>query len=283
MKVAFLGLGRMGRELATHLLNSPHELTVWNRTPGAADDLVSRGAKTAPTAAAAVKDADVVLTAFFGPDAVFEVVVDPELPIRKGALWIDITTVGPVDAYSFAKWAHGRGLRYAQSPVIGSLGPARAGKLAVLLGGAPDEVEAARPIVSLWADPEKLRVYATPIKAAAGKLIANLAIAVSMQGVVEALRLGRSTGLGTEEVLAALDPTALVLIKNLKAENIRTGDFEDTQFSADLLHKDVRTMLHTSQFPLPALTAAFDSLEKARRADRGDDDFSVIAEEDGGY
>lgn len=280
MKIAFLGLGRMGRELAAHVLAAEHELTVWNRTASAAEGLVQRGARLGSTAARAVAGADAVITVLFGPDAVRDVVIDADLPIRPDALWIDVTTVAPADANAFATWAGERQVRYVHSPVIGSLGPARARALGVLLGGAAGVVEAARPIVSLWADPERLREYDSPAKAATGKLVANLSLAVAIQGVVEALRLGHSGGLSTDEVLATLDRTPLSIMKDLKGDSIRSGRFGDTQFSADLLNKDTRLMLHSSVYPLPATTAASESLEAARRAGRGGEDFAVVAADD---
>jgi 3-hydroxyisobutyrate dehydrogenase len=277
MKIAFLGLGRMGRELAAHLLADGHDLTVWNRTRSAVENLVEEGAKGAAMPAEAVAGAEVVITVLFGPDTVRQVVLDASLPIKQGALWIDITTVSPADTVSFSEWAKNAGVRYVYSPVIGSLAPARARALGVLVGGDADAVAAARPVVSTWAAKDRLREYDTAAKAASAKLVANLTLAVAMQGFVEALRLGQSGGLTTDQVLEALDLTVLSAVKNAKGENVRTGEFGETQFSAAALAKDVRLMVHTSQHPLPALTAAFESLETAIRTGRGGDDFSVIA------
>ena len=280
MKIAFLGLGRMGRELAAHLLADGHDLTVWNRSQSAVENLVKQGAKGAATPAAAVEGAEAVITVLFGPDTVREVVLDASLPIENGALWIDITTVSPADTVSFSEWAKSAGVRYVHSPVIGSLAPARARALAVLIGGDADAVAAARPVVSTWAAKDRLREYDTAAKAACAKLVANLALAVSMQGFVEALRLGHSSELTTDQVTQVLDMTVLSAIKGAKGENVRSGEFSETQFSAAALAKDTRLMVHTSQHPLPALTAVFQSLEAAIRAGRGEDDFSVIAADD---
>jgi 3-hydroxyisobutyrate dehydrogenase len=280
MKIAFLGLGRMGRELAVHLLADGHDTTVWNRTKSAVESLVKQGAKGAATPAGAVAGAEVVITVLFGPDTVREVVLDASLPIEQGALWIDITSVSPADTVSFSEWAKSAGVRYVHSPVIGSLAPARARALGVLVGGDADAVAAARPVVSTWAAKDRLREYDTAAKAASAKLVANLALAVSMQGFVEALRLGHSGELTTDQVTQVLDMTVLAAIKGAKGENVRSGEFSETQFSAAALAKDTRLMVHTSQHPLPALTAVFQSLESAIRAGRGEHDFSVIAADD---
>jgi 3-hydroxyisobutyrate dehydrogenase len=279
MKIAFLGLGRMGREMAVHLLDEGHEVTVWNRTESAIENLTERGAKGAANAAEAVNGADVVITVLFGPDTVRDVVLEGSLPFGKGVLWIDVTSVSPEDADTFAGWAAEAGIRYVHSPVIGSLAPARAGALGVLLGGPSDAVADALPVVSMWADKDRMRRYDTPAKAATAKLVANLTLAVAMQGFVEALRLGRAGGLTTDEVFEALDKTALSTVKDLKGEMVRNGSYDDTQFSTDLMAKDTRLMVHSSDLPLPAVTAAFESFSAAGRAGHGEDDFSVIAGE----
>ena len=92
MNIAFLGLGRMGRILASHV-NAKHNLTVWNRSPAAASDLVAAGARLAATPGEAVEGAEMIMTALFGSDAVREVVTGGQLPVKPGATWVDITTV----------------------------------------------------------------------------------------------------------------------------------------------------------------------------------------------
>ncbi|HET7725111.1 MAG TPA: NAD(P)-dependent oxidoreductase [Propionibacteriaceae bacterium] len=273
-RVAFLGLGRMGQILAGHLLDAGHDVAVWNRSKGAEADLVSRGAAAAATAQQAVDGARVVFTALFGPPAVREVVLEA-LDLAQGTAWVDITTVAPADADEFATWAATKGVSYIHSPVIGSLGPAAKKALGVLVGG-PD-AERVVPYVSLWADPQRLQVVPTAAAAATGKLVANLALAVSYQGLVEAVRLGKAGGLDVEQVLTTLNGTGLGMIAAMKGDNLRTGDFSNTQFSADLLLKDTGLMLRTATAPLPALTAAAQALLVAQQTGHGDDDFSVVA------
>lgn len=277
MNISFLGLGRMGRVLAQHILDAGHSVTVWNRTPSRADELVAAGARLAPTASAAVDGADLVVTALFGPAAVRETVIGGDLPFGSDAVWVDITTVSPDDATAFAAWARSAGVRYVHSPVIGSLAPAANRALGVLIGGDADDRAVALPVVSLWADSARLWEFDAPSKAAGGKLIANLALAVSMQGLVEAIDLGHATGLSTEEVLTTLTGTGLGVIAGMKGQTIRARSFAATQFSTDLIVKDIGLMLESADRPLPALVAAYAALTAAQDAGHGDDDFSVVA------
>ncbi len=279
MDIALLGLGRMGRELVTHLIDAGHAVTAWNRSPGPAEAVGRRGARIAVSAAEAVAGADAVVSVLFGPDAVRETLLEPDLPWRPGALWIDVTTVAPADARDFSARARDLGLAYVHSPVIGSLAPARQGSLAVLLGGEREAVRRARPIVGLWADPGKLRVFDAPDKAAAAKLVANLTLAISMEALSEALRLGRAGGLDTEEVLDLLGVTTIAPIAAMKGPVVAAKDYDDTQFSVSLFAKDARLMLATSDVPLPAVALVAAELERAIEAGDGGKDFSVIAED----
>lgn len=277
MDIAFLGLGRMGRELVPHLIDAGHRVTVWNRSPGPAETIGRRGARVAETAAEAVADADAVVSVLFGPDAVRETILDAALPWRPGALWIDVTTVSPADASEFADRAAALGIRYAAAPVVGSLGPARAGALAVLVGADPDTARDAKRIVALWADPEKLKTFDTPAAAATAKLVANLVLAISMEALSEALRLGRAAGLTDDEVLETLSLTAIAPLAAAKGPLVAAGEFDDAQFTADALGKDTRLMLATADAPLPAVALVAAELQRAIDAGQGEKDFSVIA------
>jgi len=284
MRIAFLGLGRMGRELVRHLLaGDTFEVTVWNRTAAVAEPLRAEGAAVAASPAEAVAGAEVVVTCLFGPEAVRQVVIESGAGagLAAGSLWIDISTVGPAAAGRFAVWAQAHAIRYVHAPVLGSLGPARAGDLGVLIGGTdPVARAAARRIVAVWADPARIIEYDSAGAAATGKLVVNYGLAVGVQALAEALRLGQAGGLSQADTIALLKlpKTPLSVIAGMKADLIAGSAYADTQFSTNLLAKDVDLMLTVAAGQaLPALTAAFASLEHARRAGHGEDDFAAMA------
>lgn len=274
MKIAFLGLGRMGTELALKLVDE-HDLTVWNRTPDKTEPLVERGARAAGTPAEAVEGAELVITSFFGPDVVREVVTRPGL-IPEGVTWADATTISPADAEEFAAAVPG----FVHTPVVGSLPPAREGKLGVYVGGADASRRSlVADVVSPWAaaNPERLRQVETAAQASVGKLIANLALAVTIEGFKEALDLGASQGLGAEQVVGMLKSTGLEFIVNMKAPFLLgERDTAPGDFSVDAIAKDARLMLATADRELPAVAAALGSLEAQQHAGRGDEDFSSV-------
>jgi 3-hydroxyisobutyrate dehydrogenase len=272
MKIAFLGTGRMGSELALHVMKS-HEVTVWNRTPERAQPLVDEGAQLADSPAAAVDGAEVIITSLFGPDDIREVVISQNL-IPQGVTWIDTTTVSPEAAREFADAVDS----YVHAPVVGSLIPARNGELGVYVG-TPDDArrEVALEIARPWAGENKLIGVDSAAKAATGKLLANLALSVTAQGVLEALALGEAEGLGEEETLKMLDITGLAFMKNMKAPFI-LGERETApgDFTVDALCKDSKLMVDTAKQELPAVQAAIKNFERQQELGHGDEDFSSI-------
>lgn len=272
MKIAFLGTGRMGSELARHVMKS-HEVTVWNRTAQRAQPLVEEGAQLADSPAAAVDGAEVIITSLFGPDDIREVVISENL-IPEGVTWIDTTTVSPEAAREFAAAVDS----YVHAPVVGSLLPARNGELGVYVGTPDDQRrEVALEIARPWAGENKLIGVDSAAKAATGKLLANLALSVTAQGVLEALALGEAEGLGEEETLKMLDITGLAFMKNMKAPFI-LGERETApgDFTVDALCKDSKLMVDTAKQDLPAVQAAIKNFERQQELGHGDEDFSSI-------
>ncbi|AWE41901.1 MULTISPECIES: NAD(P)-dependent oxidoreductase [unclassified Actinobaculum] len=279
MRIAFLGTGRMGTELALRLLAAGHELRVWNRTAAKAEPVVDAGA-TFASPADAVVNADLVMTCLFGPDTVRDVVLGTDL-LPAGVTWADITTISPADAAAAANWAEDRHIKYVHTPVVGTLGPARAGTLGVYVGGTdPQARKLVTSAVSAYADPSRLRPLETAAEAATAKLLANLALAVTAQGVAEAIRLGASQGFSPDRVLDLLAGTSLSWMARFKRDFALERDTADAQFSANAIAKDARLMLHSANEPLPATTAALESLVRAQRAGLGEHDFSVILREE---
>ncbi|WP_018581563.1 NAD(P)-dependent oxidoreductase [Corynebacterium pilosum] len=274
LNIAFLGLGRMGTELALKLVDD-HSLTVWNRTKEKTQALVDKGARAADTPAEAVEGADLVITSLFGPDTVREVVIEPGL-IPEGVTWTDTTTVSPEDATEFAAAVPS----YVHAPVVGTLTPARNGKLGVYVGGADaSRRETVAEVVAPWAaaNPERLKVVDSGAKAATGKLLANLALAVTAQGYKEALYLGESQGLDAAEVSELLGSTGLEFMRNMKQPFV-LGERETSpgDFTVDAIAKDARLMLDSTDKDLPAVRAALDSLDEQAERGRGDHDFSSL-------
>lgn len=275
MKIAFLGTGRLGTELALQLLKEGHELTVWNRSKAKTQTLADAGAGVTDTAEEAVTGAELVVSCLFDANAVQEVIVDPGL-IPDGVAWADASTVAPKDTEVFAAAVPS----YVATPVVGTLGPARNRALGVYVGSADAEVrQRVFEVVKVWGEtnPERVKQVDTPRQAAAGKLIANLALAVTAQGFKEALLFGESQGVDAQTVVEMLGSTGLEFIRNMKSPFVLgERDTAPGDFTVDAIAKDVRAILNEANMPLPAIAAALQSFEVQQENDRGDHDFSEI-------
>ncbi len=266
----------MGTELVSRLIGAGHTVTVWNRTGERTAAAARAGATVADTPADAIADADLVMTCLFGPATVTEVVLEGDW-MPEGAVWADITTISPDDAAREDAWAQGRGVRFVHTPVVGTLAPARAGTLGVYVGGTDAQARSlVSKAVAAYADPQRLVEVDTPAEAATAKLLANLALVTTAQGVAEALRLGTSQGLSAERVLDLLDKTSLAWMAQFKRDFALGRDTADAQFTTNAIAKDAGLMLHSSALPLPATTAGLEALIAVQRDGRGEDDFSAM-------
>ncbi len=277
MRVAFLGLGRMGVLMASHVLDAGHDLTVWNRTPGKATELLTAGAREERTVGAAVADAEAVVLMLFGPDSVRAVLPEVLAAAPAGVLVVDGTTIGPAAAREFGRLCTAAGARYADAPVAGSVGPAREGTLGVLAGCREGDWPDVEPLLHLWGDPARVRRVGDVGAGSALKLVVNQGIGVLAAGLGEALRLGVELGLDRELVLDVLGLGAYGWTLGQKRSMVEGGDFTQTQFSLDLLGKDLDLAIGAARDARLAVTsAALDAVRSALAAGHSGEDYAAV-------
>lgn len=276
MRIAFLGLGRMGVAMAAHVARSvDHELVVWNRSKGKAGPLVELGATEAPTIAEAVANADAVVLMLFGPDAVREVLAEV-VTSAKDAVVIDASTVGPQAAREFAATCDQAGLRYVDAPVAGSVKPATDGTLGVFAGAGQQDWETVRPLLELWGDPERVRHVGAVGSASALKLCVNQGLGVMAAGLGETLRLGGDLGLDRTLLLEVLGQGSYGWYLGQKQAMVESGDFSATTFSIDLMAKDLDLAITAADGDLAVTRAVLEQAKRAIDAGHSGDDYAAI-------
>lgn len=273
MRVAFLGLGRMGVPMAAHVVNAGHDVTVWNRTPGRTVD----GARTAKTVAEAVGDAEVTVTMLFGPDAVREVLAQVADAMPAGGLVVESSTIGPAVAREMGATLPARGLAFVDAPVVGSVGPATDGTLGVLVGGTAEDYARAEPFVTLWGDPAKVKHLGPVGAGSAMKLVVNLTLGVAMGGVGEALRLAGDLGIDRTAALDVVAMGPLGVSVSTKRAMLESAEFRPTGFSLDLMAKDLALALDAAHNDLALTRAVLDVARDALAAGHAGDDYSAVA------
>lgn len=280
-----IGLGRMGSGMAGRLLQAGHDLAVANRTPHRAAPLVERGAWLAASPAEAVRDADAVVV-MVSDDAASESVwlasdgVLAGSP-RPGAVAIECSTLSHEWVLRLAGEVGAAGLRYLDAPVTGLPDAAAQGRLTLLVGAAPDDLEAAGPILEPLA--ERV-VHFGPVGAGtAYKLIVNLMGAVQIAGAAEGLALAERAGLDPAlfaDTVATGQAASPQVVRNLR--RMVAGDHDRTvTFSAELRHKDTAYALQFArQLEVGAVlgTVALDGLARLLTDGRGSVNESAVIE-----
>ena len=151
MKVAFVGIGKMGLPMAGNVLRAGHELTVFNRTASRCDPLRDDGATVATSAAEAVRGAEVLVTMVAdGPRSSDQLEGDEGFlaDAPDGLVWLEMSTIGPTAARRFAARAADAGVEMLDAPVSGAIAVAEAAGAGVdgrRLRG--DALERARPVL----------------------------------------------------------------------------------------------------------------------------------------
>jgi 3-hydroxyisobutyrate dehydrogenase-like beta-hydroxyacid dehydrogenase len=239
-RVAFIGLGRMGHGMAGRYLDSGFTVAVWNRSKSKADDLIARGARWAASPADAANGADAIVAMVADDEASRAVWLGREgaaSTAKAGALAIECSTVSYNHAIDLARELRGRGLIYIDSPVTGLPDAAAAGKLTLLVGAEPADLERARPYLAPLSS--TTRHFGAVGSGTVYKLINNLMGAVQIAGIAEGLAIAEQAGLDMKLVLEAIETGVAASPQVLRhSRRMAARDFSGATFTAALRHKD---------------------------------------------
>ncbi|MFP8942707.1 NAD(P)-dependent oxidoreductase [Streptomyces fenghuangensis] len=149
VQVSVLGLGAMGSALAGALVGAGHETTVWNRSPGKADDLVVQGARAAATAGDAVRSGRLVVVCLLDHGSVHEV-LDPLAGELAGRTLVNVTTTTPDQSREMAAWAARAGVEYLDGGIMAV--PQMIGRpgASILYSGSAGAFERYGPLLGAW-------------------------------------------------------------------------------------------------------------------------------------
>lgn len=147
--VSILGLGEMGRALAAALLGAGHTVTVWNRTPGRAGQLVGNGAIEAPSAGVAVDASELVIICLFDHDSVHET-LDPLADSLRGRVLVNLTTTSPEQARELGRWARAHGVASLDGGIMAVPSMIGGPGSEILYSGDQNSFERYRNVFDLW-------------------------------------------------------------------------------------------------------------------------------------
>jgi 2-hydroxy-3-oxopropionate reductase len=265
-RVAFIGLGIMGKPMARRLLGAGVPLTVHSRSPGPVDELVAEGAGRAGSPAEAAGGADVVITMLPDTPDVERVVLGDD-GVRSGtapgSLLIDMSTIDPGMARWVAETLAADGVEALDAPVSGGERGAIDGTLSVMVGGSEVAFDRATPLLSAIGTNV---VHVGPAGAGqVAKACNQLVVAATIEAVAEALLLAERSGVDAAKVREALlGGFAGSKILEVHGQRMLDRGFEPG-FRARLHRKDARIVLAAAEAtgtPIPAFEVVAAQLDR---------------------
>jgi 2-hydroxy-3-oxopropionate reductase len=272
--VGFIGVGVMGREMVRNLLKAGHRVRVFDVKAEASEVLRADGAEIAASVGDAGRDADIAITMLPDTPDVQQAVLGPNGILAsppRGGIFVDMTTMSPQVTRELNTTLAKVGVAMLDAPVSGGPQGARSATLSIMVGGDGVALERARPILS---------AMGTTIvhmgDSGAGqvtKLCNQLVVGINLQGVCEAIALGRAAGVDLEKLRQALlgGSAASWMMQNLAPKMLAKDDVAG--FRIDLMLKDLRLaseLAFALGTPLPGNALVTNLFLEARAHHEGD-------------
>ena len=258
-KVSFIGLGVMGYPMAGFISKAGHDVTVFNRTKAKAEKWVKEyKGKAADTPAEAAKDCDFIFTCVGNDDDLREVSIGKNglyNTAKKGAVYVDNTTASALVARELYKAAKDKGFHFLDGPVSGGQAGAESGKLTVMLGGEDAAFKKAEPIIACYS--QKAKLLGGPGSGQLTKMMNQMCIAGTVQGLAEALNFGINAGLNIDDVVETISKGAAQSWQMDNRSKTMVIDKFDYGFAVDWMRKDLKIAMEEAKrngSPVPITT-----------------------------
>jgi 3-hydroxyisobutyrate dehydrogenase-like beta-hydroxyacid dehydrogenase len=280
MRISFLGLGNMGRPIAANLLKARFDLTVWNRTPQRADELVAGGATRADSPATA-SGSDVVITMLADDAAVEQVAFDGRLVelLPAGAIHVSMSTISVRLSERLAAAHQARGSIYVAAPVFGRPAAAAAARLFVISAGPAPALERQQPVFDVIGQ-RTFGFGERPEHANVVKLSGKFLIASVIESLGEALALTRKSGIDPRAYVEMLTSTLFdAPVYKTYGGLIADERYHPAGFRLPLGLKDVSLVLEAARdknVPLPIASLVRDRMIEGLAQGLEDADWSVL-------
>jgi 3-hydroxyisobutyrate dehydrogenase len=240
MNLGWVGVGKMGLPMASHLLAAGHSVAACDLVPALVDAAVARGARIAATPAAAAREADIVFSSIPDDNALRTAALSETGVLagaRPGAVYVDTSTVSAAASAEVAAAAAARGVHYLRVTVSGNNKMAETKALTIIASGERAVYERCRPLLALFG-PQQYYV-GNAEQARTLKLAINLMVYATVGGLAEALAMGSRGGLDWAQMLDVMAASAVgsPLLKN-KSAALKKRDFSPT-FSCLQARKDL--------------------------------------------
>ena len=260
-RIGFIGLGIMGRGMAANILKAGFSLAVWNRTQERAEELADAGASVAATPAALAAASDIIITCVSDTPDVEAVILGEDGVIhgaQPGSLVIDMSTISPAATRRIASALAEKNVAMLDAPISGGSEGAARGTLSIMVGGAAEDVQRARPVLQTMG---KRITHVGPSGAGQTVKLVNQVIVVgNCLAMAEGLMLAQAGGVDLEKCLEAVSGGAAGswMLSN-RGPQILERDWRPG-FTIALQQKDLRLVLEAADSvgaPVPGTALVF--------------------------
>ena len=242
--VGFVGLGNMGSPMASHVQKAGYPIVVFDVQPERTKPFVEAGGRAASSPAEVARLSDVIFTSLPGPKEVEAVGLGPNgilEGIKKGGIWVDMSTSTPSLIRSMEPQFNQKGAHLSDAPVSGG-GPAGAisGNLAIMVGADPAIYQQIKPILDAMGD--KVSYAGATGAGHICKLVHNMMSASIRLAIAEGMTLGVKAGVEARPLWEAVRRGAIGKMSGLHeafARTILQGKFEPAGFALELARKDI--------------------------------------------
>jgi 3-hydroxyisobutyrate dehydrogenase len=282
LRLGWLGTGRMGFALATRLLEAGHDVAVYNRTRAKAEPLAELGA-TIVDSPAELADRDLVFTMVAGSVDFAQVVLGDEGLLSRPAvvprLLVDLTTLSPAASAEVRLAGERCGTAVLAAPVSGNPRVAAAGRLTIVVSGAREAWEEARPYLELLC--ARVTYVGEGERARLVKICHNLMLGIVAQSLSEITVLAEKGGVARADFLAFLNDSVMgSMFTRYKSPAIVNLDFTPS-FTPALLLKDFQLGFEAARelgVPMPLAATAEQIIQSLVGNGYDDVDFQVLLE-----
>jgi 3-hydroxyisobutyrate dehydrogenase len=278
MNITCIGVGNMGGAVARRLATSnDFAVTVFDPSTDAMDRCVAAGATSAPSLAAAVAEADVVLTSLPTPKLVIDTVHELLSLLPEDAVVVDISTIDPTTARTVQIACQENKTDFVACPLGKTPAHAERGEIPLFVGGDQDAVVALEPILSRMG--EKTYNFGTVEAATAFKLVSNFIGMANVAILAEGLAIAMRAGIKPDQFAQAIADTGA---KSFQSEVRLPWMIERDwapRFGIDLAAKDVRLAVESAlgwRIPVPVGSAALAQLMAASHEGMGNEDVVAL-------
>ncbi len=240
--VGLIGVGVMGRTVVPKILRGGYGLLAYDVNAACIEKARALGASIAASLPEVAQKAKIILMLLPGPDEAKQCVAGPEgllCSAAPGSVIVDMSTSDPAATVEIAALARAKKVGYVDAPVLGR--PATVGHWALPAGGRPEDIDACRPVLSLFA------AHVLPVGPSGSghkiKLLNQMMFGAINAMTAEMMAVASKTGIEPKVLYETITASQAGTVSNLFKElggRIAAGDYDDPTFTVDLLMKDTR-------------------------------------------